>query len=245
MFNSQWHNCSTVTGTIVQQTLDDSSTVAGTVFQRWLAQLFNSHLHNSSTVKLMSFCVFQQNSSTVTLTDKESCHIPGRWHSIHLTNTSSNISFCFWFYRRKIDSMWFSKFQVIYRLDTLIRTNEFAGNYIIWRCFFISPEKWFISVESSKFLKLLKTTEIQIVVFPTTQKGFPQFCRLQQIHIFFRIKTHFLVISHIDPSNHWNVTWFSSDFSILIPDHHQFLFGNCLYHCINGVSRALSNIHDN
>ena len=82
LFNSHWHNASTVTGTIVQQSpaqlcnkdWHDSSTVAGTIIQESLARLFKSHWHDCSTVASM---IFQQslaqffnshchNSSTVT-----------------------------------------------------------------------------------------------------------------------------------------------------------------------------------
>ena len=58
LFNSHWHNASTVTGTIVQQSpaqlcnkdWHDSSTVAGTIIQESLARLFKSHWHDCSTV---------------------------------------------------------------------------------------------------------------------------------------------------------------------------------------------------
>ena len=57
-FNSHWHHCSTVTCTIVQQSLawlinnhwHDSSLVAGTIVQQSLAPFFNSHWHECSTV---------------------------------------------------------------------------------------------------------------------------------------------------------------------------------------------------
>ena len=58
LFNSHWHECSTVTGKIVQQWLarlfnshwHDYSTVTGMIDQQWLARFFNSHWYNSSTV---------------------------------------------------------------------------------------------------------------------------------------------------------------------------------------------------
>ena len=58
MFNSHWHDCSTVADTIVQQSLaplfdrhwHECSTVAGKIVQQSLARLFNSHWHNFSTV---------------------------------------------------------------------------------------------------------------------------------------------------------------------------------------------------
>ena len=58
LFNSHWHDCSTVTGRIIQQWLvwlsnshwHDFSTGTGTIDQQWLARFFNSHWHNSSTV---------------------------------------------------------------------------------------------------------------------------------------------------------------------------------------------------
>ena len=58
LFNSHWHDCSTVAGTIIQQSLArlfnshwyDYSTVAGTIIQQSLARLFNSHWYDYSTV---------------------------------------------------------------------------------------------------------------------------------------------------------------------------------------------------
>ena len=66
LFNSHWHNFSTVTGASIQQWLakffqqslarffnsqwHDSSTVIGTIIQQSLARLFNSHWHDCSTV---------------------------------------------------------------------------------------------------------------------------------------------------------------------------------------------------
>ena len=58
LLNCRWHVCSTVTGTMLQQSLarslksgwHDSSTVTGTIVQQLLAQLCNSGLHDSSTV---------------------------------------------------------------------------------------------------------------------------------------------------------------------------------------------------
>ena len=57
LFNSGWHDCSTVTGTIVRQTLarvfnsswQNCSTVAGTIVLS-LTKFFNSHWHDYSTV---------------------------------------------------------------------------------------------------------------------------------------------------------------------------------------------------
>ena len=57
LFNSPWHDCATVTGTIVQQfkimgnsRWQDWWTVAETIFQQLLARLFNSYWHDCSTV---------------------------------------------------------------------------------------------------------------------------------------------------------------------------------------------------
>ena len=50
-----WHDCSTVTGTIIQQ---------------WLEQLFNSRGQDF-------FFLCWQNSSTVKITVEELCHLPG------------------------------------------------------------------------------------------------------------------------------------------------------------------------
>ena len=58
LLNSHWHNASTVTGTIVQQSLaqlcnsgwHDSSTAASTIIQQSQAWLFNSHWPDCSTV---------------------------------------------------------------------------------------------------------------------------------------------------------------------------------------------------
>ena len=58
LFNSQWHDSSTVAGTIVQQSLTrlfnsfwhDCSTVADTIVQQSLARLLNSGWHDSTTV---------------------------------------------------------------------------------------------------------------------------------------------------------------------------------------------------
>ena len=49
LFKSYWHDCSTVTGLIVQH-WSDCSTVTVTIVQQSLAWLFNSHWHNCSTV---------------------------------------------------------------------------------------------------------------------------------------------------------------------------------------------------
>ena len=64
-FKNVWQGCSTVTGTIVQQSLarlfnscwHGYSTVAGVIIQQSLAQLFNSGWHDSSTV---TGIIFQQ-----------------------------------------------------------------------------------------------------------------------------------------------------------------------------------------
>ena len=51
MFNSQWHDSSTVAGTIVQQSpWHHCSTATGMIVQQSLAQLINSHWHDSSLV---------------------------------------------------------------------------------------------------------------------------------------------------------------------------------------------------
>ena len=58
LLSSHWHNCSTVAGTVVQQSLArlfnshwrDCSTVSGTNVQQSLAKLFNSGWHDSSAV---------------------------------------------------------------------------------------------------------------------------------------------------------------------------------------------------
>ena len=58
MFYSHWHDCSTVIGTIDQQSparlfnshWHDCLTVTGRIIQQWLERLFNSHWHDSSTV---------------------------------------------------------------------------------------------------------------------------------------------------------------------------------------------------
>ena len=57
-FKNVWHGCSTVTGTILQQSLarffnsgwHDSSTITGTIVQQSLARLFNSGWHGTSIV---------------------------------------------------------------------------------------------------------------------------------------------------------------------------------------------------
>ena len=57
LFNSHWHDCSAITGTIVRQTLprvfnsswQNCSTVAGTIVLS-LTKFFNSHWHDYSTV---------------------------------------------------------------------------------------------------------------------------------------------------------------------------------------------------
>ena len=57
-FYKSWHDSTTVAGTILQQPLaqlftshwQDCSTVTGTIVQQSPAQLFNSHWHNCSTV---------------------------------------------------------------------------------------------------------------------------------------------------------------------------------------------------
>ena len=72
LFNSRWHNCSTVTGMIVEQSLvqlfnsgwHDSSTVTGTIVQQWLARIFNSGWHDSHGQEFFFFLCWQ-NSSTV------------------------------------------------------------------------------------------------------------------------------------------------------------------------------------
>ena len=69
-FNSHWHNCSPVTGKIVQQSLTqlfnshrhNCSTVTGTIVQQSLTQLFNSHWHDCSTVTGM---IIQQSGTVV------------------------------------------------------------------------------------------------------------------------------------------------------------------------------------
>ena len=82
LLNCRWHGCSTVTATMLQQSLArllksgwyDSSTVTGTIAQQSLAWLFDRHWHACSTV---AGTIFQQslarffnshwyNSSTVT-----------------------------------------------------------------------------------------------------------------------------------------------------------------------------------
>ena len=92
LFNSRWQNCSTVAGTIIQQSLarffnnhwHDSSRVTGTIPQQWLARLFNSHWQDSSTVmgKIFPFFyagrILQQSRSRV----EESCHASGIRHMI-------------------------------------------------------------------------------------------------------------------------------------------------------------------
>ena len=65
LFNSHWHNASTVTGMIVQQSLarlfdrrwHDCSTVTGMIVHQSLALVFNSRWHNYSTV---AGTIFQQ-----------------------------------------------------------------------------------------------------------------------------------------------------------------------------------------
>ena len=66
LFNSHWHDCSTVAGTIIQQSLarlfnshwHDSLTVTGTILQQSLARFFNSGWHDSSTVTGKIFYFF-------------------------------------------------------------------------------------------------------------------------------------------------------------------------------------------
>ena len=58
LFNSDWHDSSTVAGTIIQQSLarlfnshwHSCPTVTGTIAQQLLARLFNSPWHDCSTV---------------------------------------------------------------------------------------------------------------------------------------------------------------------------------------------------
>ena len=74
-----WQDCSTVTGTIAQQSLGllfnspwrNSSAVTGTILQQLLAQFFNSHGQD------FFFFLCWQNSSTVKITVEELWHIPG------------------------------------------------------------------------------------------------------------------------------------------------------------------------
>ena len=107
LFNSHWHDCSTVTGTIVQQLLTqlfnsnwhNCSTVTGTIIQQSLARLFNSRWHDYSTVTgailqqwLVRFFnshgqdffiyLCWQNFSTVMFTVEESYHVRGIQHMI-------------------------------------------------------------------------------------------------------------------------------------------------------------------
>ena len=65
LFNSHWHNASTVTSMVVQQSLTrlfdrrwhDCSTVTGMIVHQSLARVFNSRWHNYSTV---AGTIFQQ-----------------------------------------------------------------------------------------------------------------------------------------------------------------------------------------
>ena len=58
LLNCRWNGCSTVTGTILQQSLarlfnshwHDCSLVAAMIIQQSLARLFNSHWHDSSKI---------------------------------------------------------------------------------------------------------------------------------------------------------------------------------------------------
>ena len=57
LFDRRWHDCSTITGMIVHQSLArvfnsrwHNSTVVGTIFQQSLARFFNSYWHDSSTM---------------------------------------------------------------------------------------------------------------------------------------------------------------------------------------------------
>ena len=50
LFNSCWHDSSTVAGTSDNSNCHDSSTVAGTILQQSLERLFSSHWHNYSKV---------------------------------------------------------------------------------------------------------------------------------------------------------------------------------------------------
>ena len=58
ILNNHWHNFSTVTGVVLQQSQarffnsrwHDSSTVSGMTVQQLLARLFKSHWHDCSTV---------------------------------------------------------------------------------------------------------------------------------------------------------------------------------------------------
>ena len=114
MFNSHWHDYSTVAaGAIVQQSLAplfnslpaqlfishwyNCLTVSGTVFQPSLAWFFNSRWHDSSTFistipqqSLAAFFLCWQSSSTVIFTVEESCHVPGIQHKIWLSTSIQN-----------------------------------------------------------------------------------------------------------------------------------------------------------
>ena len=115
LFNSDWHDWPTVTGTINQQSLawfftrgwHNCSTAAGTIVQESLARLLNSHCDNCSAVTGMIiqqwlarlfisngqdffFFLCWKNSSTVKFTVEESCHVPGIRHMIPIIMLLAN-----------------------------------------------------------------------------------------------------------------------------------------------------------
>ena len=102
LLNRRWHDCSTVTGIILQKSLarlfnsywQDYSTVAGMIVQQSLAQLFNSHWHNQTSTlwtearirQLFRSLYIRNNSIIIYKRVGYGCKIVRRFYEMKLKN---------------------------------------------------------------------------------------------------------------------------------------------------------------
>ena len=107
--NCRWHDCSTVAGTILQQSL---------------ARFSNSRWHDSSTIKLIFF-VFWQNSS---FTVEES------FHKYHEYDIWSQILFAFWQGKFKLEKLIIDKLS-LFSEEKCKRAKELVSWLFVIKCF--------------------------------------------------------------------------------------------------------------
>ena len=126
ILNSHWHNCSTVTGIILQRSLaclfnshwHDCSTVTGTIVQQSLSGLLNSHWKNCSTV---AGTIFQQSLAWL---------INSGWHD---SSTVTGVIL-----QQSLAGLFNSHGQILrhlncrYRLCFKQEVTRHSGNYKVW-----------------------------------------------------------------------------------------------------------------